>query len=191
MLRRDPASFTSMAKALHWGMAFALVFMLAFGWALESVPGPYRGAAYMLHKSCGIVLLLLCVVRIGWRVAYNAPSLPSSMPRWEHLATKVGHAVLYLTMLAVPLSGWAMSSAKSGGAPLSLFGLCAWPALPVAREWGEVFSELHEISTLFLAVLAAGHALAALRHHFITRDFILIRMAPKRCAARLLRLRGE
>lgn len=191
MLRRDPASFTRTAKILHWGMAVALVVMLAFGWGLELVPEALRGPAYMLHKACGVALLLLTAARVGWRVAYNAPSLPPYVRVWEHAATKIGHAVLYLAMFAVPLTGWAMVSAKSGGAPINLFGLWAWPALPVAREWGDVFSEAHEISAFFLAVLAAGHVAAALWHHFVWRDFILIRMAPKASAQRLLRLRGE
>jgi len=191
-------SYTRTAMALHWLIALAILFMLALGWSFDFIPkGETKFFLFQLHKSIGITILLLSVMRLGWRLSHRAPPLPLTMPLWEQKAAHIGHGLLYLAMFAMPLTGWAMVSASPTHIPTILFGILPWPALPYLpdlqnnKEVSHNFGKAHGLIAYILAALLAGHVLAALKHHFIARDDILLRMTPHYCAPFLERLRRK
>ncbi|RUR11128.1 cytochrome b [Legionella sp. km772] len=128
---------------------------------------------YGLHKAFGILVLILAILRIIWRLSNKTPSL--NIPKLELIAARLAHLALYILMLAMPISGWLMSSA-AGLAP-SFFGLFTLPNLVAPndelREW---FAFVHEWLAYGLIAIISVHTLAALKHHFIDKDDILRRM---------------
>ena len=120
----------------------------------------------------------MCVVlRLGWRLSHRPPELPAGMPAWQSKAAVATHALLYLLMMAVPLSGWLMSSAK--GFQTVYFGVLPLPDLLAKNaELGELLEEVHELLNFSMAALVIAHIVAALKHHFIDRDDVLSRMLP-------------
>ena len=192
----ETASYTRTAKILHWLIALAIIFMLCLGWSFDFLPkNGTKFFLFQLHKSIGITILLLSFARLGWRMMHRAPPLPASMPIWEQRTAHLGHFLLYVCMIGMPLSGWIMVSASSHNIPTILYGLLPWPNFPVAPENKEAVDHatdaIHFYTAYVLAALVAGHAAAALKHHFIARDDILLRMAPRFCAGFLNRLRRQ
>jgi len=173
------ARYTSTAKTLHWLMAVLLFGMLALGFYMQDLPlSPQKLQLYSWHKWAGVTAFLLVLARLGWRVTHIPPALPASMPRLMQLAAHAGHFALYVLMIAIPLSGWLMSSAK--GFQTVWFGVLPIPdLLDKNKELGDLLALVHMgLNLLFVAVIA-GHIGAALKHHFIDKDDILTRMLPK------------
>ncbi len=171
--------YTGTAKTLHWVMAILLFGLLALGFYMHDLPlSPEKLKLYSWHKWAGVTAFLLVLVRLAWRVTHLPPALPASMPRIMQLAAHAGHFALYALMIAIPLSGWLMSSAK--GFQTVWFGVLPIPdLLDKNKELGDLLAIVHKgLNLLFVAVLA-GHIGAALKHHFIDRDDILTRMLPK------------
>lgn len=168
------------AILLHWVIALLIFGAFAIGlklWGMPLSPAKFKWMAW--HKWLGVVILLLVVLRILVRLRHPAPALPAHMSSNERHITHLGHLALYLLMLAVPLSGWAMSSAY--GIPVVLFGVLPLPEL-LARDLtlAANIKLLHQGMNLALALCIVGHVLAALKHHFIDRDGLLDRMRPAR-----------
>ncbi len=194
----ETASYTRTAKILHWLIAAAILFMLALGWSFDYVPkGETKFYLFQLHKSIGITILLLSFVRLGWRLAHRAPPMPEAMAAWEKKAAIAVHVLLYVMMIGVPLSGWALVSASPKNVPTILFGIVPWPHLPILstlenkKEVASLLGDVHSTVAFMLAALIAAHVAAALKHHFLVRDDVLLRMAPRFCAGLLNRLRGR
>jgi len=172
-------SYTKTAKALHWLMAILLFGLLALGFYMHDLPlSPEKLKLYSWHKWAGVTAFLLVAFRLLWRLAHRPPALPASMPRLMQFAAHAGHLLLYVLMIAIPLSGWLMSSAK--GFQTVYFGVLPIPdMLDKNKEIGDLLALVHKsLNLLFVAVLA-GHIGAALKHHFIDKDDILTRMLPK------------
>ncbi len=172
-------SYTKTAKALHWLMAILLFGLLALGFYMHDLPlSPEKLKLYSWHKWAGVTAFLLVAFRLLWRLTHRPPALPSSMPRLMQFAAHAGHLLLYVLMIAIPLSGWLMSSAK--GFQTVYFGVLPIPdLLDKNKEIGDLLALVHKsLNLLFVAVLA-GHIGAALKHHFIDKDDILTRMLPK------------
>lgn len=170
--------YTRTAKALHWLMAILFFGLLALGFYMHDLPlSPDKLKLYSWHKWAGVSAFLLVWFRLFWRVTHRPPALPDSMPRVMQVAAHAGHFLLYALMLAIPLSGWLMSSAK--GFQTVWFGVLPIPDLVGKnKELGDLLQAVHmSLNLLFVAVIA-GHAGAALKHHFIDKDDILIRMLP-------------
>jgi cytochrome b561 len=150
--------------------------MLGLGLYMADLPkGPWKGELFDLHKSFGILVLMLGAVRIGWRLGNPWPGPVDTVPPWQRKLARVLHLLLLAMMLALPLSGWAMSSA--GDHPVSFFGLFTLPPLlAVDKDLGKSLSEVHEVLAWTLLALLVLHVGAALRHHFIARDATLRRM---------------
>jgi len=171
-------NYTSTAKALHWLMAALLFGLLALGFYMSDLPlSPAKLKFYSWHKWAGVTAFLLLAFRLLWRITHRPPALPDSMPKLMQFAAHGGHLALYGLMIAIPLSGWLMSSAK--GFQTVYFGILPIPdLLDKNKELGNLLAIVHEsLNFLFIAVLA-GHIGAALKHHFIDKDDILTRMLP-------------
>ena len=167
-----------MAQVLHWSMALLIIFLLALG--LYMVPLPLNALKLKLygwHKEWGIVVLMLVVFRLLWRLSTFQPPYPSHMPTWQKWAASSVHFAFYLLMIAMPLSGWLLSSAS--GLPVSFFGWFVLPDLISGNEQSRyLLTEVHKwLGYAFIAAIC-GHVGAALQHHFIDKDDILRRMLP-------------
>jgi cytochrome b561 len=138
---------------------------------------PEKLKLYSWHKWAGVTAFLLVWFRLAWRVTHRPPALPDTMPKVMQLAAHAGHFLLYALMIAIPLSGWLMSSAK--GFQTVWFGVLPIPdLLGKNKELGDLLQTVHmSLNLLFVAVIA-GHTGAALKHHFIDKDDILTRMLP-------------
>ncbi|MEN9479612.1 MAG: hypothetical protein RLZZ298_1007 [Pseudomonadota bacterium] len=171
--------YTSTAKALHWLMAILLFGLLALGFYMHDLPlSPEKLQLYSWHKWAGVSAFLLVLVRLAWRVTHIPPALPASMPKLMQLAAHAGHLGLYGLMLAIPISGWLMSSAK--GFQTVWFGVLPIPdLLEKNKELGNLLQTIHMSLNLLFVVTLAGHIGAALKHHFIDKDDILTRMLPQ------------
>lgn len=182
MASNTPTRYGTVAMALHWVIAFAIVGMLIVGKYMHDLPNddPNKFALYQLHKSFGITILVLTVARIGWRLTHPAPPLPPGMPAWQRWGAHLSHFGLYALMLAIPLTGWAVASSSPLGIPTMLFGAVELPHLPVGttEDTNEFFGEAHELLGNLMIGLLILHVAAALKHHFVDRDTVLRRMLP-------------
>ena len=170
--------YTRTAITLHWAIALLIFTAFPLGVYMHDLPlSPNKLQLYSYHKWIGVSIFLLAMLRISWRITHRPPPLPSGMPQWEKIAAHATHYLLYVLIFAIPLSGWLMSSAK--GVQTVWFGVLPLPDL-VSRnkELGELLKEVHESLNFLLLGLVLAHAGAALKHHFIERDDILVRMIP-------------
>lgn len=160
-------------------MALLLMGLLALGFYMHDLPlSPDKLRLYSWHKWAGVTAFLLLVIRLCWRVTHQPPDLPCSMAKTMRFAAHVGHLLLYGLMLAIPLSGWLMSSAK--GFQTVWFGIVPLPDLLAKnRELGDFLVTVHKTLNLLFAALLIGHIGVALKHHFIDKDGILTRMLFK------------
>lgn len=177
--RNSSVRYGSVAQFLHWTIVALLVVQVTLGKVADSLPvGIERLAVMARHKSFGITILALALVRLVWRRIDRPPALPA-MPRWQEIAARLNHWALYALLFALPLSGWLMSSAANR--PVSWFGLAQLPDLiapdPDLREW---FHDLHHFLIWALYALVGLHVAAALKHQFVDRDGLLRRMLPGR-----------
>ena len=176
----DNAHYTRTAKSLHWLMALMIFGLLALGFYMSDLPlSPDKLQYYAWHKWAGVSVFALVWLRLAWRALHRPPALPDSMPAHIQWAAHAGHFALYALMIAIPLSGWLMSSAK--GVQTVWFGVLPIPDLLAKdKELGHTLAELHEALSIGLLLLIAGHAVAALFHHFFHKDDTLRRMLPGR-----------
>ncbi len=170
--------YSTVSLILHWLIAALVVTQIVLIQAHEATDGPISREFVNLHKSVGLTILVLTLVRLGWRIANPAIPLPAETPRWQKLVARGTHVLFYVFLLAMPLVGWAASSAA--GRDIVWFGLFEWPLLPVGggREFAGQLMDLHELAAKLLIALVVLHVLGALKHHFIDRDNVLHRMIP-------------
>jgi cytochrome b561 len=172
-------NYTSTAKTLHWLMAALLFGLLALGFYMHDLPlSPEKLKLYSWHKWAGVTAFLLLAIRLLWRMTHRPPALPDSMPKLMQFAAHAGHLMLYGLMIAIPLSGWLMSSAK--GFQTVYFGVLPIPdLLDKNKELGDLLALVHQSLNILFIVILVGHIGAALKHHFIDKDDILTRMTPR------------
>jgi len=172
------ASFTGVAIGLHWLIAIAIIGTFALGLYMHELPlSPQKLKLYSWHKWAGVTIFLFVLLRLVWRLSHRPPQMPAGMPAWQRKTAEATHVLLYLLMLAVPLSGWLMSSAK--GFQTVWFGVLPLPdLLDKNKELGDLLQEVHEVLNFTMAALVIAHLGAALKHHFIDRDDVLARMLP-------------
>lgn len=172
--------YTRTAKSLHWLMALMIFGLLGLGFYMSDLPlSPQKLKLYSWHKWAGVTVFLLALARLAWRATHQPPAMPWQMSKLQQAAANVGHVALYLLMLAIPLSGWLMSSAK--GFQTVWFGVLPIPDLLAKdKELGDMLLELHQGLNLLLIALLIVHVAAALKHHFFDKDDVLTRMLPER-----------
>ena len=175
----DTRRYTLLAIALHWLLALMIVVAFGVGVYMSDLPfSPQRLKLYNWHKWAGVTILALSALRLLWRLSHRPPADPP-MPAWQARAAHAVHGLLYVLFFAVPLVGWAYSSAA--GFPIVWFGVLPLPDfVPVSKPLAAVLKEAHELLAFGLAALVIAHVAAALKHQFIDRDGLLDRMRPGR-----------
>lgn len=170
------ARYDRSARVLHWLAALLLLGQLAFGWWLGEVPRntPLRGYAVNLHKSIGILIGLLIVVRLVWRLRHPAPALPAAVPRWQRRLAAASHHLLYVLMLLVPLAGYLASNFSKFG--VKFFNAILLPPWgPEDKQLYTLFNQTHKVAVVLLMLLVAVHVAAALMHA-LRRDGVFTRI---------------
>jgi cytochrome b561 len=176
--RESPARYGAVAQTFHWLIATLVVIQFILANMQEDLPiGVHKLALLARHKSFGMTVLMLAVLRLLWRLKNPPPELPSGMTVLERRLAQATHAAFYVLLFAMPLTGWLMSSAKNYS--VSWFGLFTWPNLIAKNETAfELLRSTHDILSGVLLTIAVLHVLAALKHHFWHRDDVLLRMLP-------------
>lgn len=174
------ARYSRGAMAFHWLIAALIILNIIGAVATEDMEGPVRGLAMGMHKAAGMTVLVLSVLRLGWRLGHRPPPLPAAIGRMTALAAHAVHGLFYLLMFALPVSGWLMISAASPRRPFSWFGLFDLPYLPVEGDKAlqVVAHDAHEILFYLILALLALHVGGAVRHHFAHGRTFLFRMMP-------------
>jgi cytochrome b561 len=170
--------YSNFSLTLHWATAAFVAAQIVLVALADRTEGPSAGELIGLHKSIGLTILVLTLIRLGVRVRHRAPALPFGTPVWQRILARGTHVGFYLLLIGMPLGGWAASSAA--GRDISFFGLFNWPLLPIGggREVAGQFMDMHELGAKALYVLLALHVIGALKHHFVDRDDVLQRMLP-------------
>jgi cytochrome b561 len=174
----SPNRYSAVARGFHWIIVALIVTQFALAWSEGDLPvGMHKLALLARHKSFGMTVLMLAVLRLLWRLKNPPPALPSGMSRPERLIARATHVAFYVLLFVMPITGWMMSSAKNYS--VSWFGLFTWPNLIGKNEAAfNLLHSTHEILSDILFVLAILHILAALKHHFWNKDDVLLRMLP-------------
>lgn len=172
-----------MAIILHWLIAAIVVANLGGGLSAEwffDHPDPARvaqgNAVMALHKSLGLLVILLTLGHIGWRIGHRPPPWPAHMTPLERRLAGAVHFLFYVLLLALPLTGWAMMSTGKTIVPTAVFGWFAVPPLPVPQALGDAFQTGHHRLGWVMMALLAVHVLAALKHRIFDREPVLARM---------------
>jgi cytochrome b561 len=175
------ARYGVVAMLLHWGMAVLLGVLVGTGMYMVAMPDvgfdTRKITLILVHKAIGMGALAAVVVRLAWRGANRLPALVAGLPMWQQVVARFVHLALYALMVAVPLSGWLMSSA--GGYPIPLFGGLAAPDLIGLNDHlFYLLIALHRWLAYALVAATAVHAAAALHHHAVKKDETLRKMLP-------------
>jgi cytochrome b561 len=177
-IRNSKRTWGSVSRAFHWIIVLLIINQWVIAERADSLPlGLAKLQALAWHKSFGITILALAVIRLAWRWTNPVPDLAAETRPWERALAKISHLLLYALIFALPLTGWLMSSAKNF--PVSWFGLLQLPDLVAPGE--QTFHRMHDLHHLLfnvLVVVAALHVAGALKHHFIDRNDVLKRMLP-------------
>jgi cytochrome b561 len=183
-----PHKYTRIAMLLHWAIAILIIANVVLGLSADSLPDGWVRPVIDTHKSIGITVLGLALLRILWRLTHRPPPLPRAFPQWEHVAAHLAHFLLYLLMIGLPLSGWLHDSAWKDAAshPMYLFNRVPWPRIgyvmkldPQVKESLHTgFGALHTWLGYALYALLAMHVVGALKHEWIDRRSVLKRVTP-------------
>jgi len=174
-----PERYDRVAAALHWLIGIALLGQITFGFLLDDIAPRgtvSRGPVINLHKSFGIVLAVLIVLRLAWRLAHRPPPLPRSMPEWQRIAARWSHRALYACMIVMPVSGYVGSNFSKRG--VKFFGIDLPPWGPDIKIVYDALNQVHIVTAWIFTALIVLHVLAALRHATIARDGVFARMWP-------------
>lgn len=176
-LKNTLTRYGAVAQLFHWVIVVLIVTQFVLANRAEGLSPVAKIGVLATHKSVGITILALALLRLVWRLFNPVPPAPAGTPRWQERAAHVSHFLLYALLFITPILGWLMSSARSFS--VSYFGLFTLPDFiepnRAAYEW---LHDCHELMAQTLAVLAIIHIAAALKHHFFDRDDVLRRMLP-------------
>ena len=168
------------AMVFHWTIAILIIANLLIGFFHEGFSPALRATAMGFHKSTGILIIVLTLGRIAWRITHKPPPLPATVRPWEKGLAHGVHWLLYALMLAMPITGWLMSSAGKRKYPLDFYGLFPLPYLPVAQQQAaaHTYAERHEQLGYIALGLLVLHLGGAAKHYFLDRDRTVQRMLP-------------
>jgi cytochrome b561 len=173
--------YTAVAIAFHWLLAVGIVCSFCVGlYMADLAMSPMRLKLFNWHKWAGMTIFALSALRLLWRLTHRPPA-DVPMPEWQRRAAHAAHIALYVLFFGVPLAGWAYSSAA--GFPVVVYGLIPLPDfVPVDKGLAEGLKTLHQLLALTLAFVVVAHVGAALKHQFLDRDGLLLRMWPRKSA---------
>ena len=187
---RGADRYDAVAIALHWLIALLLIANWPLGFFGEAIEDRLGSSLVWLHKSLGLTVLALSLMRLAWRLAHKPPPLPP-MSVARAVGARISHAGLYALMILLPLSGWLRTS--PGAYPLTWFGLLELPKFPIARGSPEaaLASAVHAWLGWAMLALVLLHVAAALHHQMRLRDGLMLRMHPRHCFAFLARRKEQ
>ena len=182
-LRNTTDRYGIPAQLLHWGMLALFVALYVVAESFDELPkGPEKFQLIGLHKSLGVAALVLVALRMMWRAVNPVPAAPADTTAMQQKIAGALHALLYVCMIAMPITGYVTSVA--GGHPIEVFGLFTLPDLVGPNhDLAEFAEDAHKAIWVGIMVLVGLHAAAALFHHFVVKDTVLRRMLPGRSAA--------
>ena len=176
-LRNTTRRWGAIAQLFHWLIVALILVQLWLALRADELTGMGKLRELARHKSVGITILMLVILRLLWRSRNPHPPLPDNLKPYERSLARFTHGALYTLLFAIPLSGWTMSSAR--GFPVSWFGFLQLPDLvPKNHTLYEWLVMTHVTLVCVLAVIVALHVLGALKHHFVHKDDVLRRMLP-------------
>ena len=176
-----PPGYRPPARWLHWITAAAVLLMIPAGLIMtqEGLARPVQDALFLFHKNMGVLLVPVILVRIAYRLTHRPPPLPLSIPAWQRRAAGLSHAMLYVLLVVMPVSGFVR--VRAGGFPIELLDrLGAGPWLPKSEQVADIAQGIHAIDAFALIAVLAIHIAAAAQHALIRRDGVWSRMWPVR-----------
>lgn len=177
MIKNTSTSYGSISKILHWLMGIAVICMLILGLFLTSIKDEHiADIAFTVHKSIGLTLLLLIVIRTAWRFSNITPSSSTHVKNWQQKAEKFTHFLMYIALFVMPLSGWAMATASGYLPSFFGYGEFAMPFIPKSKTLADALSWVHTVAGYTLIALVSIHILATVQHYVVHKENILKRM---------------
>jgi cytochrome b561 len=178
--KNTPERWGQVSQSLHWLIVILIVVMAYLGLTMTDLPNsPHKIAVYSLHKSIGLTILALVILRLLWRLYAGSPQTLTSMPPLQARIAAITHWALYALLFALPISGWVVNS--TAGFPLQWFHLVNLPAIAAKSDsTHDLAASTHQALFWVLIALAVVHAAAAFYHHLFQRDETLARMLPQR-----------
>lgn len=178
--------YSPVGVTFHWSVAGLILFQLWWGWRTSRLPvGPEKLEAYEVHSQAGLAIFVIVLARIAWRTVIPGPVNDADKPGWQSTAAHLTHILLYLCLLGLPLSGWAMLSATAREQGLSVAGVAPWPHLPFSGLPPEtlwtieaVAEQVHWGFIALMLLLIPLHVGATLKHELVNRDDVLSGMLP-------------
>lgn len=176
-LRNTTYRWGAVAQFLHWLIVALLILQITLALMADELHGMPKLAMLARHKSVGLTIMALALIRLAWRWLNPTPPLPPTLKTYERGLARLTHTLLYVLLFALPLSGWTMSSAR--GFPVSWFGFFQLPDLvPKNKALYNALVDTHATLACLLVAVVVLHVAAALKHHFVLRDDVLKRMLP-------------
>ncbi len=180
--------YSGIAIAFHWAVAALILGNILIAWTMgaKDIDKSTAFTLFQLHKSIGLLILVLSVGRLLWRIMNPAPALPAAMKAWERTLSGSVHVLFYVLMIGTPLVGWMLVSASPTGIPTLFFGLFQWPhiaplaeaAISAKKEIYKPLAQAHGLAAWIILALLALHVAGALKHQFIDKEHYLVRMLP-------------
>ncbi|GAA4024534.1 cytochrome b [Actimicrobium antarcticum] len=168
-------AYTRTSRVVHWLVAVLIIGMIALGWYMMSIEDdPGSDTYFTLHKSTGLIVLVLVLFRLVWRLGHRPKALPLSLPGWQLMASKASHWSLYGAMIAMPIVGLAGALLSKDG--VSFFGAALPRVFTANHDLAEVFFSIHSVIAWILVALISLHVLAALKHLLVDKDGVFQRM---------------
>lgn len=170
--------YSSGSKFFHWLIALIVVLMLAGSFFLDDLPDNIKPFAYMMHKSFGLTVLALMLMRLLWIAHTGKPPLPDTVPRWQKIAARTVQSLLYVFVILMPIVGWMMSMAADRTPVWFNLVVMPFPWILPNKEWASFLAQCHTTIAWIIIGLLVLHVSGAFKHYFIDKDGVVQRMLP-------------